>query len=238
MRLLHAIRPEETLVCRGQYRYLDHGEPTGQVETWQISRLPNETEIVRASIEGPGINLLTHLQRNSDGRPTWLRLIFEQGELYAAAQYTFEDAAVQVARQSEGQPRRQDVVEIATRYEVDYHPVIAHDYVWRGYPDHARGQTWAIPIFSPNLWSEGPERLVGRALRFSVEPVEEGPCGTSLGEFENARRYEIILSDGVQALAWYDEYGIPLRWTYPEKSYDFVLVDYERPEEMEQDGDS
>jgi hypothetical protein len=105
---------------------------------------------------------------------------------------------------------------------------VAHDYVWRGYPAHARGKKWAIQVFSPDLWAEDDEVLIGRALRFTVTPLDPEPCVTPLGEIESSRPYEIILSDEVKAMAWFDEFGIPLRWYYPEKAYDFVLSSYTR----------
>lgn len=232
MRLLHEVHPAEKLVSSGQYQYLIQGKPSGQVESWQITRLPNGTEVVRADVDGRdaagAASLLTHIKRRSDGRPEWLRMRYGKGELSAAAQYTFEADNIHVARQIQGDVRRQEVVDIATGYEVDYHPVIAHDYVWRGYPDHARGKQWAIPIFSPDLWTEGERMLGGRSLRFQVTPLGPETCVTPIGEFEKARPFELLLSDGVKAMAWFDEFGIPLRWLYPEKGYDFVIVSYLR----------
>ncbi|HEC22064.1 MAG TPA: hypothetical protein ENI95_03995 [Chloroflexi bacterium] len=230
MRLLHEIGPEETPVSKGRYRYLVEGEPTGQFETWQITRLPDGSEIVRADVDGrrmpDGANLVTHLLRRADGRPVRLRLRYTRGEVKAAGQYTFEEDVIRIARQVAGYPRRQETLDIATGYEIDYHPVIAHDYVWRGYPAHARGRKWAIPIFSPDLWAEGEDALIGRALRFTVRPLGRELCRTPAGEFEQARHFEVVLDDGVRALAWYNEQGIPLRWYYPDKEYDFVLIAY------------
>jgi len=232
LRVLHEVHPEEVLISRGQYRYLRGGQPTGQVEHWQITRLPNGQEVVRADVDGSqipaGPHLLTHLQRRPDGRPEWLRLQYMKGDLLAAAQYQFEDAEVIVIRQEAGGHRRQDKVEIAANYVVDYHPVIAHDYVWRGYPATAGGKAWSIPVFSPDLWALGGDVLSGRALRFAVTPLAPETCEVPAGRFEAARCYKVILSDSVLAMAWYDSAGIPLRWHYPDKGYDFVLVEYTR----------
>lgn len=232
MRLLHEVGPEETLVCRGEYHYLRGGQPTGQVEIWQITSLPSGELTVRADIEGGGsanpVNLLTHLQRNVGGRPEWLRIRYERGDFVAAAQYTFQKATVVVARQAENHPRRQENIDIAENYEVDYHAVIAHDYVWRGYPRHARGRSWAVPIISPDLWVDGYDVLGGRVMRFNVQPLDNDTCEVPAGTFEDVRHYEVMLSDGVRALGWYDDLGVPLRWHYPDKDYDFVLVAYVR----------
>lgn len=231
MRLLHEIEADEVLLARGQYHYLRGGDPTGQTETWQISRLPDGSEVVRAEIKGYEgledsslINLLTHYQRDPDGRPQWLRIRHERGELVAAAQYTFDQATVQIVRQAEGYPRHQDTIDIATGYEVDYHAVIAHDYVWRGYPKHARGRAWAMPIISPDLWATGDDMLKGRVLRFSVQPKEDMLCSVPADEFDGAQHFEITLPDSVHALAWFTGDGIPLRWVYSEKDFDFTLV--------------
>ena len=234
MRLLHEVQPDEVLVCAGEYRYSTAGKPTGQIEHWQTTRLPNGKEITRVEligqVSGQPMSLLTHLQRLPTGRPEWLRLRYQTGDVKAAAQYTFEDALVRIARQSVNQPRRQETLEIATGYEVDYHPVIGHDYVWRAYPAHARGKPWSVPIFSPNLWTEGIDILEGRALRFNVKPMGAEDLSTQLGDFEQVRAYEVTFNDNIRSLAWFDEFGIPLRWTYPDKSYDFVLVAYTRPD--------
>jgi len=233
MRLLHELRPDETLVCKGEYRYLKKGKPAGQIEHWQITRLPGGKEIVRADIAGENAggptHLLSHLQRDPQGRPEWVRMRWERGDNRAAAQYTFEDAGVKLARQSENHARRQEVLDIAKGYAVDYHPVIGHDYVWRAYPVHARGKPWAIPVFCPDLWAAGDEILGGRALRFNVSPGDAEDLSTLLGDFEQTRYFEVMLNDGVRAQAWFDEFGVPLRWAFPDKSYDFVLVSYTRP---------
>ncbi|MBN1429614.1 MAG: hypothetical protein JXB07_14690 [Anaerolineae bacterium] len=229
MRLLHDLQPDEKPVSQGIYHYLKDDVPTGQVEKWLITHLPNGTEIIRADVGDSESSLLTHLRRQLDGKPEWLRLRYgTHSGVKAAAQYTFEEAVVRVARQAEGQPQRLDVVDIAISYQIDYHPVISHDYVWRGYPTHARGKPWSIPVFSPDLWTEGPEALFGRALRFNVKPLGAEDIVTPVGKFEAVRSFEIILDDGTRALAWFDDFGIPLRWFYPDKAYDFVLAEYKR----------
>ncbi len=232
MRVLHPIGSNEVPVCRGAYHYLKDGQPTGHVEHWQITRLPTGGEIVRADVDGREAegapSLITHLQRYPDGRPEWLRLRYHSATVNAAAQYTFEPAAIRIARRAEGVERRLEMVEIAANYGVDYHPVIGHDYVWRSYPASAEGNALLVPIFSPDLWAEGISVLIGRALRFSILPSEAETCQTPAGVFEGARKFQVTLSDGVRSIAWYDDYGVPLRWTYPDKGYDFVLSAYIR----------
>lgn len=232
MRVLHEIHPDEAVVSRGQYRYLRGGLATGQIENWLITRLTDGTEVVRADVDGSAIpmgpNLLTHLHRSAMGRNQWLRLQYLKGDFVAAAQYNFEPAQVVIFRQTAGEYRRQGMIEIAEDYAVDYHPVIGHDYVWRGYPARAEGKALSIPVFSPDLWGLGDEALDGRALRFMVTPLASEPCEVPAGRFEDALRFKILLSDGVLAMAWYDSMGVPLRWWYPEKGYDFVLAQYER----------
>lgn len=230
MRVLHPLRETETPVCSGEYSYLLNGEPSGQVEQWQITRLPDGNEIVRADIDGRKApvpySLVTHMLRGPDGRPLWLRLRYVTGSVNGAAQYNFEAALVRVARQAEHLPRRMETVEIAENYAVDYPPVIGHDYVWRAYPGHAQGKPTRVPVFSADLWADQEQVLGGRALRYEVAPRETQTCVTPVGVFEDAQHFQVTMSDGIEALVWYDRGGIPLRWLYPAKGYDFVLTSY------------
>jgi hypothetical protein len=234
MQMLHAVHPGERLVSSGEYRYFTNGQPSGYEEHWQVTRLPNGQEVVRADVRGPDSQgsrsqIVTHLVREASGRPAWLRLRSGTGHLDRAAQYTFKEASVRIARQLAGEAVRQEVIDIAAGYEVDYPPVIGHDFVWRGYPVDGAGMRRAIPIFSPDLWGDDSEGgLTGRALRYNVRPLEVGLYHTPAGAFEEVRHFSITLSDGVRAEAWYDAQGVPLRWYYPDKDYDFLLVALDR----------
>ncbi|MCC6905519.1 MAG: hypothetical protein IT326_06715 [Anaerolineae bacterium] len=232
MRMLHDRHPAEQVICQGAYEYRTNGASTGHVEHWQATRLPSGAEVLRVDLDGRqsanGASLLAHLKRNPDGQPAWLRLHFEQGDQRAAAQYNFEGAEVHITRQAVGELRSQETLDIAEGYQIDFHPVIAHDFPWRGYPMHARGKRWSMAVFSPDLWLDTPQVMSGRALRYDIKPGEPETCETPAGVFEATRVFEVTLSDGVTATGWYDEFGIPLRWFYPQKDYDFVLVSYER----------
>jgi len=233
VRMLHPVRPEEKLICRGEYRYTIDDQPTGDVELFQITHLPDGTEVVRADIDGRvgpyEASLITHHLRRPNGRPAWLRARYQQGEIYAAAQYVFQEAAVQVVRQTIGGHPRQENIEIASGYQIDYHPVVNHDFAWRGYPADARPDARLLPIFSPDLWTPEEAPFVGRALRVSVAPLDPETITTSAGTFENVPRFSIRFSDDTEIIAWYDKRGIPLRWYAPSKGYDFVLTAYHRP---------
>lgn len=230
MRVLHAIRPEEELVSRGQYRYLVDGEPTGDVESWQVSRLPNGEEIVRADLDGrkaSGASLITHFVRNKDGEPNWLRLRFHVDGVNAAAQYTFEETSVRVARTADNTGQHVETVDLPAGYVLDYHTMISQEYVWRGCKK-AVTEPHMVPLFSPDLWAEGEKMLRGRALRFEVQALAPETCSVPAGEFDDAQHFRIRFEDGVAAEAWYDEHGTPLRWFFPARSYDFVLEEYTR----------
>jgi len=233
MRTLHEIHKTEVKICEGSYRYLKDGKPTGPLELWMISRLPDQSIAVRSDID-PGDDSdqpssIGHLIRKPDGRPKWLRMRLMTKEFSAASQYNFQLAVVKSIRQTEGFPRMQDKLDIAENYELDYHPVISHDYVWRGYPERAKGKNWSVPVFSPALFAENPrDILAGRALRFNVTPKDPEMFESEAGTFSEARRFDVVLSDDTRAQVWYDEYGIPLRWYYPEKELDFLLVSYGR----------
>lgn len=224
MRVIHDPTPDEQIIAQGRYDYLRHGTPTGLVEYWTISAAPDGKEIVRADVDARAVNgaasLITHLLRNADGRNQYLRMRLERPGFSAAAQYDFDTAEVKIFHQTFGHVKHERLLEIAARYGVDYHPVIAHDYVWRSYPAEAEGNPWSIPVFSPELWTPREEMVLdGRALRFMVAPLPAEPCEIPAGAFDCALFFQITLSDGVRASAWYDEHGIPLRWLYPDKSW-------------------
>jgi len=232
MRMLHEVHRSERLLQRGRYQYLISGQTGGYFEEFVITRLPNGQEVTRSEVNGlethGGRLLLIHLVREPDGKPAWLRMRYGDGVLDSAAQYTFKKANIRIARQRHGYPVRQEVVDIATNYEVDYHAVIGMDYVWRGYPPTGMGEDLAIPVFSPDLWAEADDRMTGRSFRYHVHPRGYEDCVIPAGRFEHAQTYEIMLSDGVRVEAWYDEMGLPLRWYYPDKGYDFMLETLER----------
>lgn len=230
MRVLHAIRSEENLVSRGQYRYLVDGESTGDVESWQVSRLPSGEEIVRADLDGrraSGASLITHFVRHKDGSPDWLRMRFHVDGVNAAAQYTFDEASVRIARTADNIGQQIDIVDLPAGYVVDYHTMISQDYVWRGCKEGI-SEPRMVPLFSPDLWAEGEKMLRGRALRFEGHALPPETCSVPAGEFANAQHFSIRFEDGVVAKAWYDEHGTPLRWFFPARSYNFVLEQYTR----------
>lgn len=230
MRILHAISPDEQVVSRGRYLYLAGGVPTGDAETWQVTRLADGVEIVRTDLDGQrarGAQLIAHLQRGPDGAPHWLRLRYRRADVNAAAQYTFEEAAVRVARVAVGCGRWLGQIEIAVGYVVDYHAAIAYDYVWRGYPSDAEWEPRRVPVFSPDLWAEGGDVLRGRALRFDVEPLPPEPCETPAGTFPQAIPFSLRYEDGAAVRLWYDRRGTPLRVLFPQGGLEAVLVHYQ-----------
>lgn len=228
MRVLHEVLPEEKLTCEGEYRYQRDGKPLGMAESFMITRLSNGNEVVRADISGQSeigpTSLLTYMLRSPQGKPLWLRMRFDAPGVKAAAQYTFDDASVRIARQAENQLRRQESLDVANDYAINYHPVVGNEFVWRAYPKHARGKPWSVPVFSPDLWAEGQEIMGGRSLRFSIKPLDPQDISTPAGDYKSVRVFEALLSDGVKVMAWYDDYGLPLRWAYPDKKLDYVLV--------------
>lgn len=230
MRLIHPIHPDEELIAWGRYRYIAAGRPVGR-EAWQISTLPDGGRIVRADVDGRQegeASLVAHLKQGGSGDPQWLRLRYRTGDLNAAGQYIFEEATIQVARAIQGHERRLETVEIATGYVVDYHAVITGNYVWRGYPPDGDGETRLLAVFSPDLWRGGEDVLIGRALRVGVQPMPRSRCETPAGTFEDARCFKVRYDDAREAVVWFDEHGVPLRWLQPELNYDCVLDVYRR----------
>lgn len=233
MRILQPSWPQEKLLRRGTYHYFSGGQPTGDVEHWQVTRLPDGSHIVRADLDGrdaSGASLLATMRRDPDGSPMWLRLRFEHGEINTGGQYNFRADAVDVVRLTGDFKRRMETVEIATDYVVNFHALISYEYVWRGYPEDAESEIRLIPVFSPELWVAADDVLTGRALRVSVRPDGRSRCEVPAGTFEDCRCFAVELGDGIESKVWFDEHGTPLRWHYPEQGFDFKLVEYQPPE--------
>ncbi len=232
MQMLHELHPREKKVCRGEYRCLVGGLEIDYAESWLVTRLPNGQQVIRAEVRGDSggeqAHLLTHMVRDADELPTWLRMRYGRGALGGAVQYTFRPATVQIARQTWGLRPWQEVVDIAEGYEIDYPPIIGRDYVWRAYPPNEQMEVRSLPVFSPDLWTDEARLLTGRTLRYNVRLEPDSGCVVPAGQFRHAEHFKLTLSDGERAEAWYDEEGVPLRWLYPDKDYDFVLTVYER----------
>ncbi len=232
MRTIHSIHLSEQVIAKGAYEYVVSGKPNGCIETWQITQLPDGQTVVRAdvdasSMDGGGSHMVSHMVFSDRGDPAWLRVRYGDANLGNAAQYTFNKATVQIVRKPAGYGVRQEVVDIAEDYGIDYPPVIGHDYPWRRYGVREPSSMRAIPIFSPDFWEEGGSNLTGRVVRFRITPMGTAPCEVPAGLFEEAARFDVVTDDGVKAQAWFDEQGIPLRWVYPDKGYEFILRHYQ-----------
>lgn len=230
MRFLQEIDAEETVVCRGEYQYFQNETPSGEVESWQITRLPDGSEFVRSDMKcrQPRRSLLTHLQRDKKGVPELLRLRYRHEETVAAAEYTFDKAGVKIERQTRGLHRRRETVDVASGYQVDYQAAVGFDFIWRGYPRHARGKSWSIPVFRPELDAEEDEMLAGHSFRLSVQPVDADTIRTPAGIFKVEHHFQITTPDDLQMLAWYGQAGILLRWYDSANKRDILLVKYEQ----------
>lgn len=234
--IIHPLREGEKVLNQGSYLYIQHGRDSGYVERWMSSSLPGGGQTIRAEIDGSradGFMLASHLQLNADQKAMWLRLRFGKDRFTSNAQYTFQDDSIKIARQPEGHPVQQEVVDIASNYVLEYPPIIGHRYPWTGYRREEPAETLALPIFSPDVWIPGAERMTGRAVRFRVTPQGPSECRVPAGLFSEALAYSIETDDGVRAEAWYDEAGTPLRWLYPDKDYESVLAEYS-PQESSQ----
>jgi hypothetical protein len=230
VRFLQEIGAEETVVCRGEYQYFHNETPSGEVESWLVTRLPDGSELVRSDMKcrQPRKSLLTHLQRGAKGVPEFLRLRYRHEEVVAAAEYTFDKAGVKVERQTKGLHRRRETVDTATGYQVDYQAAVGFDYIWRGYPRHARGKSWSIPVFRPSLDADEEEILSGHSSRLSVQPAAADSIRTPAGVFKVGHHFKISTPDGLEILAWYGQAGMLLRWYDSANARDILLVRYEQ----------
>ncbi len=228
MRFLQEIDAEETVVCRGEYQYFQNETPSGETESWQITKLPDGSEIVRSDMtcRQPRRSLLTHLQRGKDGVAESLRLRYRHEEIVAAAEYTFDSAGVKIERQAKGLTRRRETIDVASGYQVDYQAAVGLDFIWRGYPSHARGKSWSIPVFRPDFKAEEDEILAGQSLRLSVKPVEAETIRTPAGVFKVGHHFLITTPDDLKILAWYGQAGMLLRWYDSANKRDILLVKY------------
>jgi len=231
MRALRPVAQQETLVCWGAYQYFKKREPTGVVEEWSIHRLPDGVEVVRSDVDARKMpdapDILTHFIRRADGRPKELILQYRKGALYAKATYTFHYDRVELVRDIADFATRREKIDTADNYVVDYGAVIAWDYAWRGYPTYMETGTYAMPLFRLMVETEEVQDLLGGgATRIMVRPLEAASLSIPAGAFTEVRRYEVTLPDDQEAIGWFDQHGIPLRWSRPDGKHEFVLMHY------------
>lgn len=239
MRALRSVAQQETLVCWGAYHYFKDRQPIGITEEWSIHRLPDDTKVIRADVDARRVSdapdLLTHLVRDPDGRPQELLLQYRRGSLFAKATYTFHRGDVVLTRDVSELSTRRETIEVASNYGVDFHTAIARDYVWQGYPNYMQGDAYAMSVFMVVVQTEEVSDLLsGNAVRVNVQPLEAASLTIPCGEYTAVRRYEVTGSDGQKAIGWYDERGIPLRWSLPDEELELVLVRYRYQETEEE----
>jgi hypothetical protein len=239
MRALRPVAPQETLVCWGAYQYFKDRRPTGVTEEWSLHRLPDGTEVARADVDARKVadafDWLTHFVRDADGRPQELIVQYRKGALYAKATYAFQRDRVEITRDVGDMSTRREALDIASGYVVDYRAIIASDYTWRGYPQYMQGAVYAVPIFQLAIEPEEmPDLLGGNVTRVNVQPLEAASLTIPPGVYADVRRYQVALSDDREAVGWFDQHGIPLRWSRPDDGYEFVLMRYRHQEKGEE----
>jgi len=238
MRALRPVAPQETLVCWGAYQYFKERCPTGVAEEWSVHRLPDGTEVARADVDARKVpdafDWLTHFVRDDEGRPKELIVQYRKGALYAKATYAFQRDRVEITRDVGDLSTRREVIDIASGYVVDYHSIISSDYAWRGYPKYMQGEVYAVPIFRLAIeMEEAPDLLSGTVARVSVQPLEAASLTIPPGVYADVQRYQVMLSEGGEAVGWFDQHGTPLRWSRPDGAYEFVLMRYRFQEKTE-----
>jgi hypothetical protein len=197
------------MVAQGEYVYLRDGRPTGTVEAWELTRLPDGGRIYRAEVgDGAG---LWHLMLAPDGRPDRLqaRLRDEVGRRFDAT-FTFFDDEVMVAAGQVGKRPLKDFVELPSGFGLVWLPFAGREPALTGCGPEVIGLQPAV-LYWMRRRSPKDGWLRAEAVECTVERAGRGMLEVPAGSFEAE---EIVFAGPGMAgqRAWFGRHGTVLQW--------------------------
>lgn len=209
MRRLHPVTHREQMVTQGEYVYLSDGEPTGTVEAWELTQLPDGSRIYRAEV-GDGVGLW-HLMLAPDGRPDRLqaRLRDEVGRRFDAT-YTFFGYEVLVAGGQVGKRAVREAVVLPAGCGLLWVPFAGREPGLLGCgSDENDMQPAVLYVLRRRSPQEG--WLRAEAAVCSVERAGRGMVEVPAGSFE-AEEVVFAGPDMAGQRAWFGRHGTMLQW--------------------------
>lgn len=223
MRRLHPVSHHEHVVARGEYTYLQDGDPTGTVEEWELTRLPDGSRIYRVEIGGTG---LWHLIVAPDGRPDRLqvRLRDDTGRRFDAT-YTFFDQEVLVSGGQVGKRPEKGAVELPPDCGLVWAPFAGRELALARH-DPKAGALQAVTLYLMRQQSPDDGWLSARPARCSVERVGSAVLEVPAGSFGTE---EVMFAAPrlTEQRGWFDERGTVVQWQSGEQ-IQAVLSRYRR----------
>lgn len=209
MRRLHPVSHPEQMVAQGEYVYLRDGQPTGTVEEWELTRLPDGSRIYR--VEVGASDELWHLILAPDRRPDRLQVrLREEGGRRFDATYTFFDDEVMIAG---GQVRERPVknfVDLPPGFGLLWVPMAGRELSLLAYdPDAGDPQT--VMLYVMHQRSPEEDWLSARPVRFAVERLGRDTLEVLAGSFE-AEKVRLTVPGLADQQGWFDRHGTVLQW--------------------------
>ncbi len=113
MRFIVKEQRYEKQIASGQFRYELDGEPTGAVESWRLTAVPDGFEVLRVDLDArqaeSGHSYVYHLVRRKDGAPERLGFRFWGSSLEIEGTLLFSETSITGTRTVNGRTFSEDI---------------------------------------------------------------------------------------------------------------------------------
>lgn len=113
MRFIVKEQRYEKQIASGQFRYELDGEPTGAVESWRLTAVPDGFEVLRVDLDArqaeSGNSYVYHLVRRKDGTPERLGIRFWGSDLEIEGTLLFSETSITGTRTVNGRTFAEDI---------------------------------------------------------------------------------------------------------------------------------
>lgn len=217
MRFIIKEQPYEKIVAAGQYRYELDGIPTGAVESWRVTGVPDGYQFLRVDLDAreaeSGHSYLYHAVLNPDEQVERLKYRFWGDGLEIVGDVVLDDEAVTATRKVNGTDYDQ-VLDLPKRYRF-WFPSVAglHFAGWRG------GDPKTAVTLNSHIG--GPDTLAVQVVPFDYHMLITDTMEMEMaGQLRKYVPHKLTWNDQ-QRIIWrsYDESGWPLGMVKMGKDY-------------------